>query len=89
MAAAYVIGFLEGTGWHAYCLATGGLHAYGYAPLLIQLFYLQPVGLLPITLFGLFVLLTASPLRRTLRSGDDDPRDASRATTNVTDGTSA
>ncbi|MEU8693785.1 hypothetical protein [Streptomyces sp. NPDC048665] len=140
MAAGYVIGFLEGTGWHAYCLATGGLHAYGYAPLLIQLLfhmlllldalvalsiirarpggpllaalvmladlfgnwgvqwravlahpvtYLQPVGLLPITLFGVFVLLTASPLRRALRSGGDNPRGASHATTTVTDGTSA
>ncbi|MFF7753301.1 hypothetical protein ACFZCP_29625 [Streptomyces sp. NPDC007971] len=28
--------------------------------------FLRPVGLLPITLFGIFVLLTALPLRRAL-----------------------
>lgn len=123
MAAAYVIGFLEGTGWHAYCLAAGGLHAYSYAPMPVQLLfhallvldllvglliilarpggpllaavvmlsdlvgnwavewravlahpvaYLRPVGLLPITLFGVFVLLTAFPLRRALTSGGDE-----------------
>ncbi|WP_031161643.1 hypothetical protein [Streptomyces durhamensis] len=129
VAAAYVIGFLEGTGWHAYCLVAGGLHAYSYAPLLIQLLfhalllldplvallivrarpggpllaapvmladlvgnwgtgwravlahpaaYLRPVGLLPITLFGIFVLLTAFPLRRALTPGGDAARSPRR-----------
>jgi hypothetical protein len=32
--------------------------------------YLQPVGLLPMTLFGLFVFATAVPLRREFRSRD-------------------
>ncbi|GAA3794035.1 hypothetical protein GCM10022403_029870 [Streptomyces coacervatus] len=118
MAGAYVIGFLEGMGAHAYFLATGGLHAYSYAPMPIQLIfhalllldplvalliirarpdstllaaavmltdlaanwdvtwnavlahpmaYLRPVGLLPITVFAIFVMLTALPLRRGLR----------------------
>ncbi|GAA2503061.1 hypothetical protein [Streptomyces longisporus] len=117
MAAAYVIGFLEGTGAHAYFLATGGLHTFSYAPLPVQLLlhalllldplvallivrarpngallaaavmlldlaanwdgawhavladpvaYLRPVGLLPITVFGIFVVLTALPLRQGL-----------------------
>ena len=117
-AAVYVVGFLEGTGAHGYVLATGGLNAYGYAPMLVQLFFhllllldplaalviirarpggpmfaalvmladvvgnwsiawsavtahptafLRPVGLLPITLFGIFVLLTALPLRRAFK----------------------
>ncbi|WP_237519070.1 hypothetical protein [Streptomyces sp. SID5910] len=114
-----MVGFLEGTGAHAYFLVTGGLHAYDYAPVPVQLLLhmlllldplaalmilrasprgpllaavvmladlvsnwnvawssvmthptalLRPVGLLPITLFGLFVLLTALPLRRALVS---------------------
>ncbi|MCI3240635.1 MULTISPECIES: hypothetical protein [Streptomyces] len=113
----YVIGFLEGTGAHAYFLTTGGLNAYSYAPMPVQLLfhalllldllvallilrghpgapllaaavmladlvanwdiqwdavvahpvaYLRPVGLLPITLFGIFVVFTAIPLRRGL-----------------------
>ncbi|GAA1932557.1 hypothetical protein GCM10009738_00050 [Kitasatospora viridis] len=113
--AVYVIGFLEGTGAHAYFLASGGLHAYAYAPLPVQLLfhallvidplvavlvlrarpvgpllgaavmvadlvgnwwvawptvtvhplaYLRPVGLLPLTLFGALVLLTAARLHR-------------------------
>ncbi|MEV6836295.1 hypothetical protein AB0N17_17570 [Streptomyces sp. NPDC051133] len=33
--------------------------------------FLRPTGLLPITLFGLFVLLTAVPLHRALASGGD------------------
>ncbi|WUU10425.1 hypothetical protein OG866_01320 [Streptomyces sp. NBC_00663] len=116
--AAYVVGFLEGTGAHAYFLATGGLSTYNYAPLPVQLLfhallpldllvalriargrpgapllaaavmladlaanwgiqwnavlahpvaYLRPVGLLPITLFGLFVVATALPLHRRLQ----------------------
>ncbi|MGW7528306.1 hypothetical protein [Streptomyces sp. NPDC054783] len=119
----YVIGFLEGTGAHAYFLVTGGLNAYSYAPILVQLLFhvlllldplvavlitraqpgapllaaavmladvlgnwsaawsavlthptafLRPVGLLPITLFGIFVLVTALPLRRALTPDDDD-----------------
>lgn len=115
--AGYVAGFLEGTGAHAYDVVTGGLHAYGYAPLALQLLFhalllldplvallvvtarpvgpylgaavmladlaanwwlqrdivlhhpatcLRPVGLLPITVFGVFVLATALPLRRVL-----------------------
>ncbi|KUN83148.1 hypothetical protein AQJ66_19845 [Streptomyces bungoensis] len=118
----YVVGFLEGTGAHGYFLVTGGLRAYGYAPVLVQLLFhalllldplvalliirarpggpllaavvmladvlgnwivtwgavttrpaafLRPVGLLPITLFGVFVLLTALPLRRALTPGGD------------------
>jgi len=39
VAGAYVIGFLEGTGAHAYFLATGGLQAYGYAPMPVQLLF--------------------------------------------------
>ncbi len=121
-AAAYVIGFLEGTGAHAYFLATGGLGAYSYAPMPVQLLfhallpldllvallimrghpgapllaaavmltdlvanwgiqwhavlahpmaYLRPVGLLPITVFGAFVVLTALPLSRSLAAGSD------------------
>ena len=117
VAGAYAIGFLEGTAAHAYFLATGGLHAYGYAPLPVQLLfhalllldllvavlivrarpsgallaaavmlldlagnwdgawhavladptaYLRPAGLLPITAFGIFVVITALPLRRCL-----------------------
>ncbi|MFD8388560.1 hypothetical protein ACFV2N_04955 [Streptomyces sp. NPDC059680] len=119
----YVIGFLEGTGAHAYFLVTGGLNAYSYAPMLLQLLFhvlllldplvailitrarpgapllaavvmladvlgnwsvawsavmthptafLRPVGLLPITLFGIFVLVTALPLRRALTPDGDD-----------------
>ena len=115
--AAYAIGFLEGTGAHAYFLATDRLSAYNYAPMPVQLLfhallpldllvavlvmrgrpvaplpaaavmlmdlaanwsiqadevlahptaYVRPVGLLPITLFGLFVVATALPLRRSL-----------------------
>ncbi|MEV6018292.1 MULTISPECIES: hypothetical protein [unclassified Streptomyces] len=33
----YVVGFLEGTGAHAYSLATGGLAAYSYAPTPVRL----------------------------------------------------
>ncbi|MCZ1013404.1 hypothetical protein [Streptomyces noursei] len=116
----YVVGFLEGAGVHGYFLATGGLDAYSYAPVPVQLLFhaillldpsvalllirarpgapllaaavmladmvgnwtvawnavmahpttfLRPVGLLPITLFGLFVLGTALPLRRALMPG--------------------
>ncbi|MFE6553032.1 hypothetical protein ACWEQ2_01970 [Streptomyces sp. NPDC004096] len=119
-AVVYVAGFLEGTGAHGYFLVRGGLDAYHYAPMLVQLLFhvlllldplvallmirgrpggplpaavvmladlagnwniawsavtthptqfLRPVGLLPITLFGVFVLLTALPLRRALASG--------------------
>ncbi|MFE4968676.1 hypothetical protein [Streptomyces sp. NPDC056660] len=118
-----MIGFLEGTGAHGYFLVTGGLRAYSYAPMLVQLLlhlllpldplvavliirarpdgpslavavmladllgnwsvawsavlahpaaFLRPVGLLPITLFGIFVALTALPLRRALTPGADD-----------------
>jgi hypothetical protein len=117
-----VVGLLEGTGAHGYFLATSGLDAYNYAPLLVQLLFhvlllldplaalmiilgrpggplfaamvmladvvgnwsvawsavmahptafLRPIGLLPITLFGTFVLLTALPLRRAQTSGGD------------------
>ncbi|RPF34958.1 hypothetical protein [Streptomyces sp. TLI_185] len=117
VAGAYVIGFLEGAGAHAYFLATGGLHTYGYAPMPVQLLfhalllldplvallivrarpsgallaaavmlldlagnwdgtwhavladpaaYLRPAGLLPITVFGIFVVFSALPLRRGL-----------------------
>ncbi|MGW1745187.1 hypothetical protein ACWCRD_06140 [Streptomyces sp. NPDC002092] len=117
MAAVYVIGFLEGTGAHAYFLATGGLHTFGYAPLPVQLLlhalllldplvallivrahpsgpllaaavmvldlagnwdvawhavladpvaFLRPVGLLPMTVFGMFVVFSALPLRQAL-----------------------
>ncbi|WP_328743864.1 hypothetical protein OHT57_00890 [Streptomyces sp. NBC_00285] len=119
-AAVYMVGFLEGTAAHGYFLLTGGLDAYAYAPLPVQLLFhvlllldpmvalviirarsagpmlaaavmltdvagnwsitwravmehptafLRPVGLLPITLFGAFVLLTAFPLHRALRPG--------------------
>lgn len=121
VAGAYVIGFLEGTGAHAYFLATGGPHAYGYAPLPVQLLfhalllvdplvallivlacpsgpllaaavmvldlagnwegawnavladpvaYLRPVGLFPMTVFGIFVVLTALPLRQGLANAE-------------------
>ncbi|WP_229852506.1 hypothetical protein [Streptomyces albospinus] len=121
-AVVYVAGFLEGTAVHGFFLGKGGLDAYSYAPLLVQLLFhalllfdplvalliirarpggpvlaaavvladvvgnwsvawnavmthptafLRPVGLLPITLFGLFVLLTALPLRRALTPGGD------------------
>ncbi|MFA3872354.1 hypothetical protein ABS735_01420 [Streptomyces sp. MMCC 100] len=114
----YVVGFLEGTGAHGYFLATDGLNAYDYAPILVQVLFhllllldplaalviirarpggpmfaalvmladvvgnwsiawsavmahptafLRPVGLLPITLFGIFVLLTTLPLRRAFK----------------------
>lgn len=117
VAAVYVIGFLEGTGAHAYFLATGGLQTYSYAPMPVQLLFhalllldplvallivrarpsgpllaaavmvldltgnwdgawhavlsdpmafLRPVGLLPMTVFGVFVALTALPLRQGL-----------------------
>ncbi|MGY5014804.1 hypothetical protein ACWCY6_43255 [Streptomyces sp. 900105755] len=120
--AVYVVGFLEGTAAHGYLLATGGLNAYDYAPVLVQLLFhvlllldplvalaiirahpagplfaamvmladvlgnwsvawsaimthptafLRPTGLLPITLFAIFVLLTALPLRRALASSGD------------------
>lgn len=116
-ATVYAVGFLEGTAAHGYVLVTGGLDAYDYAPVPVQLLFhvlllldplvalmvirarpagpllaavvmladmtgnwsvawsavmthptafLRPVGLLPITLFGIFVLLTALPLRRAL-----------------------
>ncbi|MER6978998.1 hypothetical protein [Streptomyces carpinensis] len=121
VAVVYVIGFLEGTGAHAYFAATGGIHAYRDWPMPSQLLfhsllvldalaaawialvrpagpvlgaaviaadltanwwgnwagvvrhpldYLQPVGLTPITLFGLFVFATAAPLRRSFRRAD-------------------
>ncbi|MFD7712711.1 hypothetical protein ACFV6E_42165 [Streptomyces sp. NPDC059785] len=117
VAAVQVLGFLEGTGAHAYFVLAGGRHAYDYAsppvrlvlhalllldPLTALLLlgarasgallaavvmladlagnwsvawnavvarpgeFLRPVGLLPITVFGLFVLLTALPLYRAL-----------------------
>lgn len=117
IAAAYVACFAEGTCVHAYYLLTAGVHAYGRAPIAVQvlfhallvfdalvvvlvvrasptgpplaaavmladtganwwtqagdvmrhpLHYLVPIGLLPITVFGVFVLLTAKPLRRTM-----------------------
>ncbi|MEV7793517.1 hypothetical protein AB0O68_16225 [Streptomyces sp. NPDC087512] len=126
MAAAYVVGFLEGTASHAYDLCAGGLHAYRnwpvpsqllfYALLVLEplaaawvvlarpagpvlgsalmaadltanwwanwrgvirdpLAYLQPVGLAPITLFGLFVFVTATPLGRSSRSTEPPPVD--------------
>ncbi|KPC64545.1 hypothetical protein [Streptomyces chattanoogensis] len=120
--AAFVIGFLEGTGAHLLDLARGGIHAYaGFGPAPLQAFFvalvaldplaavlvararplgvrlaagvmtldvlanwsvnwprlqrnpgmlLQPVGLLPITLFGLFVVGCALPLLRSLRDTD-------------------
>ncbi|MGW3493219.1 hypothetical protein [Streptomyces sp. NPDC001020] len=119
VAAAYVIGFLEGTGAHAYFLATDGLHTYNYASTPVQFLFhglllldplvalliilrrhqgpplaavvmvadlignwatvgsavwahpvafLRPVGLLPMTVFGIFVQLTSRPLRRALMS---------------------
>lgn len=119
LAAVYVVGFLEGTGAHAYFLVAGGLDAYDYAPAPVRLLFhalllldplaavlivrgrpagplvcgavmfsdvvanwwvqwsdvlarpaahLRPVGLLPITLFGVLVLATALPLRRVLTS---------------------
>ncbi|MGY4981747.1 hypothetical protein ACWCYL_32170 [Streptomyces sp. 900105755] len=122
-----MVGFLEGTAAHGYLLATGGLHAYDYAPVLVQLLFhmlllldplvalmitrgrpggplfaamvmladvlgnwsvawsaimthptafLRPIGLLPITLFGIFVLLTALPLRRALTSCSEHKRQA-------------
>ncbi|MEU2718676.1 hypothetical protein [Streptomyces sp. NPDC007205] len=118
----YAVGFLEGTAAHGYFLVTGGLDAYNYAPMLVQLLFhvlllldplvalliirarpvgpllaaavmladtagnwsvawsqvmthpttfLLPIGLLPITLFGIFVLGTALPFRRALTSGGD------------------
>ncbi|MET9121661.1 MULTISPECIES: hypothetical protein [unclassified Streptomyces] len=118
MAATYVIGFVEGTGSHAYDVITGGLHAYRYWPLPSQLLfhsllaldllvavwvvlahptgpllgatvmaadlaanwwanwdgilsdphdYVKLSGLAPITLFGIFVLATALPLRRSFQ----------------------
>ncbi|MBO2465731.1 hypothetical protein [Actinomadura violacea] len=113
----YLIGFAEGTCAHAWDLARGGIHAYAFAPVALQVFFValvvldplvvvlvararpagitlagavmaadvtanwiadwpilhddpgwlwRPVGLLPITLFGLFVLATMPPLRRAL-----------------------
>lgn len=118
--AVYAVGFLEGTAAHGIFLVTGGLDAYDYAPMPVQLLFhvlllldplvalviilarpggpllaavvmladvvgnwsvtwsavmahptafLRPVGLLPITLFGAFVLLTAFPLHRALSPG--------------------
>ncbi|MCX3058285.1 hypothetical protein [Streptomyces beihaiensis] len=118
-AAAYVTGFLEGAGAHAYFLVKSGPHAYAYAPVLIQLLFhglvlldplvalltamgrpvgppvaaavmtadlvanwvvewsavradplafLRPAGLLPISVFGVFVLASAVPMRRALMS---------------------
>jgi hypothetical protein len=39
VAAIYVIGFVEGTGAHAYDVIRGGLHAYRYWPLPSQLLF--------------------------------------------------
>ncbi|MFD5051291.1 hypothetical protein [Streptomyces tendae] len=123
-----MVGFLEGTGAHGYSLATGGLNAYDYAPILVQVFFhllllldplaalviirarpggpifaalvmladvvgnwsiawsavtahptafLRPMGLLPITLFGIFVLLTALPLHRAFK-GRSSPTTSTR-----------
>ncbi|MFE7889651.1 hypothetical protein [Streptomyces sp. NPDC057412] len=123
--AIYVVGFVEGTGSHAYDVVRGGLHAYRDWPLPSQLLfhsllvldllaavlvvlahptgpplgaaimaadltanwsanwagvlndplsYVSPVGLTPITLFGIFVLTTALPLHRTLRQSGRSPR---------------
>ncbi|GAA1914337.1 hypothetical protein [Streptantibioticus ferralitis] len=119
VAVVYIIGFVEGTGSHAYDLFVGGLHAYRGSPLPSQLLfhallgldllaaawvaltrpagpilgaaimvadltanwwgnwtgilrhpldYLQPVGLTPMTLFGLFVFATVAPLHRSFRA---------------------
>ena len=109
---AYLAGFADGTGAHVRDLARGGLHAYAFAPVTAQVFFvalvlLDPLvivlvalarpagvwlaaavmaadiavnwaalavrrsrflspaaGLLPITLFGLFVLISFVPLLR-------------------------
>ena len=117
VAAGYVAGFGEGFCSHTYSLWTGGLHAFGRDPVLIQVLfhamlvfdalavvliiraspagpplaaaailadafanwwtqaldvmrhplrYLVPFGLLPITLFCVFVLVTAIPLHRAI-----------------------
>jgi hypothetical protein len=114
---AYSIGFTEGTFAHVMDLVRGGLSAYSFAPVVVQVFFIglvvldplvvvlvvrmrpagvglagvvmavdvvanwfvnwswltqdpsrlvRPVGLLPITLFGLFVLVSMVPLRRSL-----------------------
>lgn len=113
----YLIGFAEGTCAHIWDLAHGGVHAYAFAPAVLQVFFTalvvldplvvvllararpagvtlaaavmaadvtanwiadwpllrddpnwlwRPVGLLPITLFGLFVATTTLPLHRAL-----------------------
>jgi hypothetical protein len=116
--AVYLVGFAQGTGAHIRDLARGGIHAYSWLPVWIQVLFvslvvvdllvvvlvafvrregiwlaagvmvadvaanwtgnwpslsadparlLRPVGLLPITLFGVFVLVTALPLLRVVK----------------------
>ncbi|MFD0636763.1 hypothetical protein [Catenulispora yoronensis] len=123
------MGFAEGFCSHAYSLWTGGIHAYGRDPVLIQVLfhamlvfdalavvliiraspagpplaaaamladasanwwtqapdmarhplrYLVPFGLLPITLFGVFVLVTAIPLYQTIAARRPAADQASR-----------
>ncbi len=52
---AYLIGFADGTGAHVRDLARGGLHAYGLAPVPLQVFFSGLVLLDPLV-FGLVLL---------------------------------
>ena len=67
--AVYLIGFAQGTGAHVLDLLRGGIHAYSSLPQAwIQVFFVSLVVLdPPITLFGVFVLVTALPLLRVMK----------------------
>ena len=45
---AYAAGFTDGTGAHVRDLARGGLHAYGFAPAAVQVFFVSLVLLDPL-----------------------------------------
>jgi hypothetical protein len=58
--AVYLVGFAQGAAAHIRDLTRGGMHE---DPARL----LHPVGLLPITLFGVFVLATTLPLLRVVK----------------------
>jgi len=61
VAAVYVIGFVEGSGAHAYDVIRGGLHAYRYWPLPSQLLFHSLVVLDLLAAVGVALAHSAAP----------------------------